>query len=76
MVQAVEKLEKQVSELQAVQQQVLEKVNRTSKNSSSPPSQDPPGFKKKPRKKKSNKKRGGFIKITQICPALFRSTHE
>ena len=59
MVQGVKQLEKQVSELEAVQQQVLEKVNRTSKNSSSPPSQDPPGFKKKSRKKKSSKKRGG-----------------
>ena len=37
MAQGVEKLEKQVSELQAVQQQLLEKANRTSKNSSSPP---------------------------------------
>jgi len=59
MVQGVEKLEKQVSELQAVQQQVLEKVNRTSKNSSSPPSLDPLGFRNKPGKQKSSKKRGG-----------------
>ena len=59
MVEGVEKLEKQVSELQALQQQLLEKVNRTSKNSSSPPSQDPPGFEKKPKKQKSKKKRGG-----------------
>lgn len=59
MVQGVKKLEKQVSELQTLQQQLLEKVNRTSKNSSSPPSQDPPGFEKKLKKQKSRKKRGG-----------------
>ena len=53
MAQGVEKLEKQVSELQAVQQQLLEKVNHTSKNSSSPPSQDPPGFEKKQEKNNS-----------------------
>ena len=59
MVQQIEKLEKQQAEVLALQQQLLEKVNRTSKNSSSPPSQDPPGFKKKPKKQKSRKKRGG-----------------
>ncbi len=59
MVQRIEDLEKQQAEVFALQQQLLEKVNRTSKNSSSPPSEDPPGFEKKPRKQKSSKKRGG-----------------
>lgn len=59
MAQRMEKLEQQQTELLAVQQQLSEKVNRTSKNSSSPPSQDPPGFANKPRKQKSTKKRGG-----------------
>ncbi|WP_414590155.1 IS66 family transposase, partial [Scytonema sp. PCC 10023] len=59
MGQGIGKLEQQLAELVAVQEQLLEKVNRTSKNSSSPPSLDPPGFGKKPQKQKSNKKRGG-----------------
>ena len=58
MAVGMEKLEQQQAELLAVQQQLSEKVNRTSKNSSSPPSQDPPGFSKKPGKQKSSKKRG------------------
>ncbi len=41
MAQRIKKLKQQVAELFAVQQQLLEKVNRTSKNSSSPPSQHP-----------------------------------
>ncbi len=52
-------MEKQQAELLLAQQQLLEKVNSTSKNSSSPPSLDPPGFEKKPKKSKSGKKRGG-----------------
>ena len=59
MGQRQEKLEQELAELLAVQQQLSEKVNRTSKNSSSPPSQDPPGFGKKSQKHKSSKKRGG-----------------
>jgi hypothetical protein len=59
MAQQIEKQEKQLAEVLAFQQQVLEKINRTSNNSSSPPSTEPPGFKKKPRKPKSSKKRGG-----------------
>ena len=59
MAQRMEKLERQLAEVRTNQQQLLEKVNRTSKNSSSPPSNDPPGFGKKPRKQKSSKKRGG-----------------
>lgn len=59
LAQSIEKLEQQVTELQTVQQQLQEKVNRTSKNSSSPPSSDPPGFAEKLQKKKSGKKRGG-----------------
>ena len=59
MGQQIESLEKQLAEVLTVQEQLLEKANRTSKNSSSPPSADPPGFGKKQEKNKSNKKRGG-----------------
>lgn len=58
MAQRIESLEQQALELLSGQQQLLEKVNKTSKNSSSPPSRDPPGFGEKTRKK-SGKKRGG-----------------
>ncbi len=46
----IEILEKQQAESLLAQQQLLEKVNSTSKNSSSPPSLDPPGFEKKQKK--------------------------
>lgn len=59
MVQRIEILEKQQAEFLLIQQQLLEKVNSTSKNSSSPPSSDPPSLGKKPQKSKSGKKRGG-----------------
>lgn len=59
MGEGIRKLELQQAELVAVQQQLLEKINRTSLNSSSPPSSDPPRFGKKPQKQKSSKKRGG-----------------
>ena len=48
-----------VAEVLTVQEQQVEKLKRTSKNSSSPPSQDPPGVGNKQRKPKSSKKRGG-----------------
>jgi hypothetical protein len=59
MGQQIESLEKQLAQVLTVQQQLLEKVNQTSKNSSLAPSSDPPGFEKKPPKQKSGKKRGG-----------------
>ena len=59
MGQRQEKLEQQLAKLLAVQQQLSEKINRTSKNSSSPPSLDPAGFAKKHQLHKSSKKRGG-----------------
>lgn len=59
MARRIEALETQLAEILTVQQQLSEKVNRTSKNSSTPPSQDPPGFSSKTQKKKSGKKRGG-----------------
>jgi len=59
MQERTEQLEKQLASVLAVQQQLLEKVNRTSKNSSSPPSLDPPGFDQKSPKRKSGRKRGG-----------------
>ncbi len=57
MAQRIEQLEKQGAELLSAHQQVLERINITSKNSSSPPSSDPPGFGQKSTKKKSGKKR-------------------
>ncbi|MCC5626976.1 IS66 family transposase [Nostoc sphaeroides CHAB 2801] len=59
MAQQIEQQEKKLTEVLTVQEQLLEKINQTSKNSSSPPSSDPPGFSKKPPKQKSSKKRGG-----------------
>ena len=59
MGQRIEKLEQQVGMLLEVQQQLLEKINRTSKNSSSPPSSDPPNTPKTETKQKSGRKRGG-----------------
>ncbi|WP_375495060.1 DUF6444 domain-containing protein [uncultured Nostoc sp.] len=59
MAQQIEQQEKKLAEVLTAQEQLLEKINQTSKNSSSPPSSDPPGFEKKPPKQKSSKKRGG-----------------
>ncbi|MHC5731912.1 MAG: DUF6444 domain-containing protein, partial [Nostoc sp.] len=59
MAQQIEQQEKKLAEVLTAQEQLLEKINQTSKNSSSPPSSDPPGFGKKPTKQKSSKKRGG-----------------
>ncbi len=59
MEQQIGKLEKKLTEVLTVQEQLLEKVNQTSKNSSLPPSSDPPGVEKKQTIKKSGKKRGG-----------------
>jgi hypothetical protein len=59
MAQQIEQQEKKLTEVLTVQEQLLEKVNRTSENSSSPPSSNPPGFEKKLPKTKSSKKRGG-----------------
>ena len=59
MAQQIEQQEKKLTEVLTVQEQLLEKINRTSENSSSPPSSDPPGFGKKSQKTKSGKKRGG-----------------
>ncbi|KAB8316714.1 IS66 family transposase [Tolypothrix campylonemoides VB511288] len=55
----IKELEKRLGDLEAKQQELLEKINRTSKNSSSPPSSDPPSTEKRPEKNKSGKKRGG-----------------
>jgi len=59
--QGIKKLEQQSGELQEAHQQLLERINKTSKNSSSPPSTDPPGFRTKSTLKKSGKKRGGQL---------------
>lgn len=59
MGQHIKQSEKELTDLKAQQQELLEKINRTSKNSSSPPSLDRPNAEKHPGKKKSGKKRGG-----------------
>jgi transposase len=59
MGQRIEQLEQNYAELLITQQQLSEKINRTSKNSSSPPSQDPLNICKQQQKRKSGKKRGG-----------------
>ncbi|WP_375495502.1 IS66 family transposase zinc-finger binding domain-containing protein [uncultured Nostoc sp.] len=59
MGQHIKQSEKELTDLKAQQQELLEKINRTSKNSSSPHSLDPPNAEKHPGKKKSGKKRGG-----------------
>ena len=59
MGQHIKQSEKELAELKAQQQELLEKINRTSKNSSAPPSLDPPNAEKRPEKKKTGKKRGG-----------------
>jgi hypothetical protein len=59
MRQHIKELEQRLADLEAQQQELLEKINRTSKNSSSPPSSDPLNAPKKQKKKKSSLKRGG-----------------
>jgi len=59
MGQHIKQSEKELADLEAQQQELLEKINRTSLNSSSPPSLDPPNTEKRQEKKKSGKKRGG-----------------
>ena len=57
--QRIKKSEEKLANSEARNQELLEKINRTSKNSSSPPSSDLPSISKPPKKKKSGKKRGG-----------------
>lgn len=59
MGQHIKQSDQELAELKAKQQELLEKINRTSLNSSSPPSSDPPSAEKRPEKKKTGKKRGG-----------------
>jgi transposase len=59
MGQFTKELEKKLADLETKQQELLEKINCTSKNSSSPPSLDPLNAEKRQEKKKSAKKRGG-----------------
>lgn len=53
MGQHIKKSEEKLAELEAKQQELLEKINCTSKNSSSPPSSDPLHAEKHQEKKKS-----------------------
>jgi hypothetical protein len=59
MGQHIKQSEERLAEQEAKQQELLEKINRTSKNSSSPPSLDPLNAEKVQEKKKTGKKRGG-----------------
>jgi len=59
----VEKQAQVIKELEAQQEELLEKLNRTSKNSSSPPSKDGLDVEKKVGKKGSGKKRVGPIRF-------------
>ncbi len=59
MRQHIKQSEEKLAEQEAKQQELLEKINCTSKNSSSPPSLDPLNAEKRQEKKKSGKKRGG-----------------
>jgi transposase len=56
--QRIKQSEQDLANFEAQNQDLVEKINRTSKNSSSPPSADPPSGEKR-QKKKSGKKRGG-----------------
>ena len=55
----IKQSEKRLADLETKQQELLEKINCTSKNSSIPPSSDPLNAEKRPEKNKSGKKRGG-----------------
>ncbi|WP_353737552.1 MULTISPECIES: DUF6444 domain-containing protein [unclassified Microcystis] len=59
MVLQIEQQDQRLKEVLTVQEQLLEKINSSSKNSSLPPSSDPPGLGKKQTIQKSRKKRGG-----------------
>ncbi|MBG1266542.1 DUF6444 domain-containing protein, partial [Nostoc sp. WHI] len=52
MGQHIKQSEKRLAELEVKYQELLEKINCTSKNSSIPPSSDPPHAEKKPEKNK------------------------
>ena len=57
--QRIKQSEKELADKESQNQELLEKINRTSNNSSSPPSADPPSAEKPSQKKKTGKKRGG-----------------
>ncbi|BAZ03191.1 transposase IS66 (plasmid) [Tolypothrix tenuis PCC 7101] len=59
MEQYIKESDKRFADLEAKYQELLEKINRTSKNSSSAPSSDPLNTEKQKQKNKSDKKRGG-----------------
>ncbi|MEM7556851.1 MAG: DUF6444 domain-containing protein [Cyanobacteria bacterium P01_A01_bin.84] len=57
--QRIKESEEELANSEARNQELLEKINRTSKNSSSPPSSDLPSVPKSPKKRRGGKKRGG-----------------
>ena len=57
--QLIKQSEKELADKESQNQDLLEKINRTSNNSSSPPSADPLSVEKPRQKKNSGKKRGG-----------------
>ena len=59
MGQYIKETEKRLADKEGKEQELLEKINTTSKNSSSPPSLDTPNVEKSQTKKKTGKKRGG-----------------
>ena len=59
MEQYIKETEKRLADKEGKEQELLEKINTSSKNSSSPPSSDPPSVEKSQSKKKTGKKRGG-----------------
>jgi len=80
MGQQIKQSDQELADLKAQYQELLEKINSTSRNSSSPPSSDPPSAEKRPEKKKSGKKRGGqpghqghsrFLYEPEKCEEIF-----
>gem|GEM_PF-1053370 len=67
MGQRIKQSEKELSEKVAQNEELLEKINRTSNNSSSPPLADPPSVEKPQKKKNSGKKRGGQPGHVRCC---------
>jgi len=57
--QQVPALESQIKSMQAEEEKLKKRVNKTSLNSSKPPSSDLPGMKTKPKREEGKRPRGG-----------------